>query len=672
MYLLVVFIPLASAAVVGLLGRHLGARGAGLLASGCIGVTFLLSTFIFFEVALGGSKCNIKLLDWFDSGLFTNSWGFLFDTVTCVMLIVVTSVSFLVHMYSIGYMGEDPHFVRFMSYLSLFTFFMLCLVTADNFVQMFLGWEGVGLASYLLINFWFTRIEANRAAIKAVIVNRIGDFGLGLALVVIYTVFKSVNFNCVFGLVSSLSDASINIFGYSVNAVLLISLLLFLGAVGKSAQLGLHTWLPDAMEGPTPVSALIHAATMVTAGVFVLIRCSPLLEYSGKALTVVTIVGALTAFFAGTVGVFQNDLKRVIAYSTCSQLGYMVFACGLSNYSVGMFHLMNHAFFKALLFLSAGVVIHAMCDEQDMRRMGGLRRLLPVSYVMFVIGSLALMGFPFTTGFYSKDAILEVAYVDYYVEGIFSYWLGVLAAFCTAFYSFRLLYLTFLSETNSSKRVLELAHEGPPVMLYALVPLCVGSIFVGYVFKDMFIGLGTSFWNNALYEYSFLGDALLLEAEFLPGLAKLSPVIVSIIGAYVAYALYASERLQGQLLKLLAVKGVREGYGFFVKKWMFDVVYNRYIVGSVLSFGYAVSFKGLDRGAIELIGPTGIVRGVQRATAFVSQLQSGYLYHYIFLMVVGIVLFASALVAHLYSWPMESSAVVLVMFYGILWGLIEK
>lgn len=670
MYVLVVFLPLASAFVVGLFGRHLGKKGAAILSSSCIGLSFLVSTFIFYEVALSGSKANIKLLDWLDSGMLVNSWGLLFDTVTCVMLIVVTSISFLVHLYSVGYMGEDPHFVRFMSYLSLFTFFMLCLVTADNFVQMFLGWEGVGLASYLLINFWFTRVEANRAGIKAVVVNRVGDFGLGLALVAIYFLFKSFDFNTVFALAYTMADASINILGYEVNAIFVVSLLLFVGAVGKSAQLGLHTWLPDAMEGPTPVSALIHAATMVTAGIFVLIRCSPLLEYSGNALVLITVFGGLTAFFAGTVGIFQNDLKRVIAYSTCSQLGYMAFACGLSNYSVGMFHLMNHAFFKALLFLSAGVVIHALMDEQDMRRMGGLVRILPFSFIMFCIGSLALMGFPFTTGYYSKDAILELAAASYSVEGIFAYWLGVLAAFCTAFYSFRLLYLTFLAETNSTPRVLLNAHEGPSIMLIPLVFLAFGSIFVGYIFRDMFIGLGTNFWNNAVFEFNYLGDFLVFEAEFLPASIKLIPVIFSLLGAGLALYVYSSLDVQRALYKLLDFSVVREAYSFFSKKWLFDVIYNHYIVHGVLRFGYSVTFKGLDRGAIELLGPTGIVRSVSTLMKGVSSLQSGYLYHYAFIMIIGLGLGIVTLGTS--GIMMDLGVLLVLLYYGVVLVLQRK
>lgn len=634
MYIAVVFIPLMSALIVGFFGRYLGRKGSAIFSTSSIVVSFLLSVFIFCEVALGGSRSNIKLFSWFESGLLANSWGFLFDTVTAVMLIVVTCVSCLVHLYSTSYMGEDPHLVRFMSYLSLFTFFMLSLVTADNYAQMFLGWEGVGLASYLLINFWYTRTQANKAAIKAIIVNRVGDFGLALGLLGVFFVFRSLDFNVVFPMVYAMKDYSLMVLGYEFNAITAIGLLLFLGAVGKSAQLGLHTWLPDAMEGPTPVSALIHAATMVTAGVFVLIRSSPLLEYSSTALVVITVVGALTAFFAGTVGAFQNDLKRVIAYSTCSQLGYMVFACGLSNYGVGMFHLMNHAFFKALLFLSAGSVIHALMDEQDMRRMGGLFRVVPYTFVMVMIGSLALMGFPFTTGFYSKDVILELAFVNYYVEGIFAYWLGVVAAFFTAFYSFRLIYMTFLGETNSTRRIISGAHDAPLAMAVPLFVLCLGSIFVGYICKDMFIGMGTDFWGNSVFHFNVLGDVLVLESEYLDSSIKNLPVAISIFGGLLALVLYSNYPkafyLVGKPLWL------RDMYVFFNKKWYFDIVYNRYIVNKVLEFGYEITFKKLDRGAIELIGPTGLVRIVKSMSEGVHRFQSGFIYHYVYVMVVGL------------------------------------
>jgi proton-translocating NADH-quinone oxidoreductase chain L len=433
MYLNIVFLPLFGSLSAGLFGRFLGSRGAGFLTTTCLILSLILSFFAFYEVGLSGSPCYIKLLPWIDSEMFYADWGFMFDSLTVIMLIVVTFVSSVVHVYSTEYMGHDPHLPRFMSYLSLFTFFMLILVTADNFIQMFVGWEGVGLCSYLLISFWFTRIQANKAAIKAMLVNRIGDFGLALGIFAIYINFHSVEYATVFASIPQALDKKFLFLGFEFDVLNICSLLLFVGAVGKSAQIGLHTWLPDAMEGPTPVSALIHAATMVTAGVFLIARCSPLFEYAPTILVIITCMGAMTAFFAATTGLLQNDLKRVIAYSTCSQLGYMVFACGVSNYAVGVFHLANHAFFKALLFLGAGSVIHAVADEQDMRRMGGLRRLIPFTYAMIFIGSFSLMGLPFLTGFYSKDVILEVAYAKYTLAGHFSYWLGTLAAF---FYSF--------------------------------------------------------------------------------------------------------------------------------------------------------------------------------------------------------------------------------------------
>ncbi len=445
MYLLIILLPLISALTAGLFGRFIGREGAKWITTSSIFITFLMSCVAFYEVALAGSPCYFEVMTWIDSEMFSTSWGFMFDSLTVVMLVVVTCVSTLVHLYSTEYMGGDPHLPRFMSYLSLFTFFMLILVTADNFLQMFVGWEGVGLCSYLLINFWFARLQANKAAIKAMLVNRVGDFGLALGIFAIFLTFKSIDYATVFAAAPSVIGQTTTFFNFEVDTLTLICLLLFVGAVGKSAQIGLHTWLPDAMEGPTPVSALIHAATMVTAGVFLLARCSPIFEYAPTALVVVTVMGAMTAFFAGTTGLLQNDLKRVIAYSTCSQLGYMVFACGLSGYSVGVFHLANHAFFKALLFLSAGSVIHAMGDEQDMRKMGGLVRVLPYTYAMFFIGSLALMGFPFLTGFYSKDVILEIAYAHYTLHGHFAHWLGTLAAFFYCFLFNEIVVFNFFS-----------------------------------------------------------------------------------------------------------------------------------------------------------------------------------------------------------------------------------
>jgi len=429
MYLILVFLPLISSITAGLFGRYLGPKGSSIVTVISLITTFFSSTFIFYEVAIIGCPVYIKLIPWINSELLNADWGFLFDSLTVTMCCIVTFVSSLVHLYSTEYMAHDPHLSRFMSYLSLFTFFMLILVTADNYVQMFVGWEGVGLCSYLLINFWFTRIQANKAAIKAMVLNRIGDFGLVLGILIIFIKYKAVDYATVFALTPLFVNHEFIFLNISFNLIDIIGFLLLIGAIGKSAQLGLHTWLPDAMEGPTPVSALIHAATMVTAGVFLIARSSPLFEYTPLILKIITVLGACTAFFAATVGLLQNDLKRVIAYSTCSQLGYMVFACGLSNYSVGVFHLSNHAFFKALLFLGAGSIIHAVADEQDMRKMGGLKNLVPFTYSMMVIGSLALIGFPFLTGFYSKDVILEVAYGKYTTEGHFSYVLGTVGAF---------------------------------------------------------------------------------------------------------------------------------------------------------------------------------------------------------------------------------------------------
>ena len=513
MYLSIIFLPLMGSIP----------KGAAFVTILGMSLACLISVALFFEVGLSGSPCYIKLSPWLDCEMFDACWGFYFDSLTVSMCFTVTLISTLVHLYSTSYMSHDPHQPRFMAYLSLFTFFMLMLITADNFIQLFLGWEGVGLCSYLLINFWFTRLQANKAAIKAMVINRVGDVGLALGVFSVFVVFKTCDYSVVFSLVPHVAGVTYNFLGFEVDALSSIGLLLFIGAVGKSAQIGLHTWLPDAMEGPTPVSALIHAATMVTAGVYLIIRCSPLYEYSGVALTVITIFGALTAFIAGTIGLVQNDLKKVIAYSTCSQLGYMVFACGLSNYSVSMFHLINHAYFKALLFLSAGSVIHALNDEQDMRRMGGLLQVLPYTYVMILIGSLALMGFPFLTGFYSKDVILEIAYAKYSLHGTFAHWLGVLSAGITAFYSFRLIYLTFISNPNGFKNAMQKAHDAPLPMAIPLFILCIGSVFVGYLTKDLFIGLGTPFWNNAIYIAP--ENLVMIDAEFIPTYIKWLPVV---------------------------------------------------------------------------------------------------------------------------------------------------
>nr|YP_003434224.1 NADH dehydrogenase subunit 5 [Chattonella marina]BAI70571.1 NADH dehydrogenase subunit 5 [Chattonella marina] len=637
MYLNIVFLPLASGLVAGFFGRKLGPYGAGILTTFCIGFTCFLSFISFYEIGLEGSPCYIDLICWIDSELFSISWGFLFDSLTSVMLIVVTFISTLVHFYSTEYMGHDPHLPRFMCYLSLFTFFMVILVTADNFVQMFVGWEGVGLCSYLLINFWFTRIQANKAAIKAMVVNRIGDLGLALGIFTIYYLFQSVNYITVFSLVPSFCDKTIVFLNIEIHCLTLIGLLLFIGAMGKSAQLGLHTWLPDAMEGPTPVSALIHAATMVTAGVFLLGRCSPIFEYAPQALIVVTVVGAMTCFFSASVGLLQNDLKRVIAYSTCSQLGYMVFACGLSNYSVGIFHLANHAFFKALLFLGAGSVIHGVSDEQDMRKMGGLKKLLPFTYSMMLIGSLSLMGLPFLTGFYSKDVILEVAYSKFSIPGHFAYWLGTIGAFLTAFYSIRLLYLTFLSECNGYRPVFLNVHDAPIRMALPLAILAIPSIFIGYLTKDMIIGFGTNFWGNALFV--FPDNLTLVDSEFIPISMKLLPVIFSIIGGLSSYFFYRYKLKSLSTLKLSLIG--RNLYKFLNRKWFFDKVYNEFINQPLLGFGYITTYKRIDRGIIEMVGPFGLSNLVVQSSVLLKQFQSGKTYHYILIILFSFGIFVS-------------------------------
>jgi len=637
MYLNIIFLPLLSAIISGFFGKKIGSLGSAMLTTTCITFTCILSLFAFYEVGLYGSPCYITLLPWINSDLFYVSWGFLFDSLTVIMLVVVTFISSLVHLYSTEYMVHDPHLPRFMSYLSFFTFFMIILVTADNFIQMFVGWEGVGLCSFLLINFWYTRIQANKAAIKAMLVNRIGDFGLALGIFTIYYTFYSVNYETVFSLVPNFINTTILFLNLELNCLNLIGFLLFIGAVGKSAQLGLHTWLPDAMEGPTPVSALIHAATMVTAGVFLITRCSPLLEYATTALVIITFVGAMTCFFAATVGLLQNDLKRVIAYSTCSQLGYMIFACGLSNYSVGIFHLANHAFFKALLFLGAGSVIHAVSDEQDMRKMGGLKNLLPFTYSMMLIGSLSLMGLPFLTGFYSKDVILEIAYAKYSTAGHFAYVLGCVGAFFTAFYSIRLLYLTFLAECNGYRKVIINVHDSPLRMGLPLAILAIPSIFIGYLTKDMIIGFGSNFWGNSIF---VLPENLnLIDSEFIPQQFKLLPVILSLMGGLSSYFFYSYKF--DVLTNLKTSYFGRQFYKFLNKKWYFDKIYNEFINQNCLTFGYQTTYKIIDRGIIEMLGPYGLSNLVYSNSLAIRKFQTGIVYHYIFVLLIFLTCFLS-------------------------------
>jgi NADH-ubiquinone oxidoreductase chain 5 len=632
MYLIIIILPFLGSCIAGGFGRFIGGNGSVIITTACLFLSFLCSFIAFYEVALMECFVYIKLIPWIDSELLNVDWGFMFDTLTILMCCVVTFISTLVHLYSIEYMAYDPHLSRFMCYLSLFTFFMLILVTADNFVQMFVGWEGVGLCSYLLINFWFTRIQANKAAIKAMIMNRIGDFGLVLGILLIFISFKAVDYATVFSLAPVLNNTKVCFLNIEFSILTLIGFFLLVGAIGKSAQLGLHTWLPDAMEGPTPVSALIHAATMVTAGVFLIARCSPIYEYTPIILELITLLGASTAFFAATVGLVQNDLKKVIAYSTCSQLGYMVFACGLSNYSAGIFHLANHAFFKALLFLGAGSIIHAVADEQDMRKMGGLKNLIPFTYSMIVIGSLALTGFPFLTGFYSKDLILEVAFGKFTVSGHFSFYLGTIGAFFTAFYSTRLLFLTFLSKPNGYRMIICSAYDSSYYICIALGILAIPSMFIGYYTKDMIVGLGTDFWGTAIYVAP--SNMNMIDAEFINQRFKLLPLFFSIGGITTAFLIY---NFQSKLLFKFKITVLgKKFYNFLNKKWFVDKIYNEYFGQFFFNFGYFTSYKVIDRGIFEILGPYGISVIISRISIFINNLQTGYIYHYTFVFLIGI------------------------------------
>jgi NADH-ubiquinone oxidoreductase chain 5 len=640
MLLMIVFLPLIGFCVPQCLGQILGGKGTSYFSTIILFITFFLSCCGFISVIFLEGPAHVILCKWVYLSVLNVNWGFFFDALTMSMLIVITSISSLVHLYSTSYMREDPHLPRFLSFLSLFTFFMILLVTADNFLQMFVGWEGVGLSSYLLINFWFTRIQANKAAIKAMLVNRVGDFGLALGFILIFVIFQSLDYNIVFASVFYFTNYNFFFLGFSINYIELISFLLFIGVLGKSAQMGLHTWLPDAMEGPTPVSALIHAATMVTAGVFLLARCSPIFELAPCTLIVITFFGSCTAFFAASTGLLQNDLKKVIAYSTCSQLGYMVMACGLSSYSVGIFHLANHAFFKALLFLSGGSVIHALGDEQDMRKMGGLKILLPFTYSMFLIGSLALMGFPFLSGFYSKDVILEVAFAKYSSVGLFAYILGTLSAFLTAFYSIRLLYLTFLSESNGHKKIIQNVHEASYAMTIPLFILSCGSIFIGYLTKDMLIGLGSSYWKNAIYTQPY--QLLVIDAEFIPTFYRVLPTIVALLGALSAFIFY--NFYKKFLVNLKFSKYGRSVYIFLNRKWFFDKVFIDLIAQNILVCSFKLTYTIIDRGVLEIFGPLGASTIIKRFFIWLNLVQSGFIFHYSYLMFWNIAFSISILV----------------------------
>jgi NADH-quinone oxidoreductase subunit L len=630
-----VFLPLIAAFIAGFFGKWIGDRGAQLVTCGAMCLAGLCGILTFYDVSVLGHGQIVDLFTWIAAGELHIRWALRLDPLSAVMVMMVSVVSAAIHIYSIGYMAHDKSIPRFMAYLSFFTFFMLALVTADNFVQMFFGWEGVGLCSYLLIGFWYERESANAAAIKAFVVNRVGDFGFLLGIFAVYFIFGSLQFDAVFAGAPDIAGNTIEFLGWQVDALTVTCILLFIGAMGKSAQIGLHTWLPDAMEGPTPVSALIHAATMVTAGVFMVARLSPLFEYAPTALALVTVIGGTTAIFAASVGMVQNDIKRVIAYSTCSQLGYMFFAAGVSAYSAAMLHLFTHAFFKALLFLGAGSVIHAMSGEQDMRKMGGIWRQVPVTYAVMWIGSLALAGIPYFSGYFSKDTILEAAWASETAVGHYAYWMGLFAAFLTAFYSWRLLIMTFHGEPRASHEVMHHVHESPKVMLVPLIFLALGAIFAGGIAEEFFVGdERASFWGSSIL---VLADHDPLEAiHHIPAIISLLPLIAAVSGIAVAYLFYM---FRPEWPALLAER-FRPIYLFLLNKWYFDELYDRLFVRPAFALGRGL-WKGGDGAIIDGLGPDGIAARTIDLAVRAGRLQSGYVYHYAFAILIGTVIMVS-------------------------------
>src|SRR6056300_1346153 len=635
MYLSIVVFPLIGCIFSGLFGRILSPKGSAIISITCVFSSLCLSLLCLFEVGFSRCPTYIKLYPWIDSELFDASWGFLFDSLTSSMCVTVTLISTLVHIYSTSYMSHDPHQSRFMSYLSLFTFSMLMLITADNLLQLVFGWEAVGLCSFLLINFWFTRLSANKAAIKAMVVNRIGDFALALGIFVIYNEFKTVDYSVLFSLVPYYTTKTIYFLQFEFDLITTICVLLFVGAMGKSAQLGLHSWLPDAMEGPTPVSALIHAATMVTAGVFMICRLSPMLEYAPFALDVITVIGALTAIFAATVGMTQFDIKRVIAYSTCSQLGYMFFAAGVSAYPAAMFHLTTHAFFKALLFLGAGSVIHALSDEQDLRKMCGIWKKVPVTYALMWIGSLALAGFPFFAGYYSKDMILEAAYAAQSGVGSMAFWLGCLAAFLTAFYSWRLLIMAFHGAPRASAQVMSHVHESPKVMTLPLLVLAIGAVFAGWLGYELFVGHDMKqFWGASIFILPT--HTAMEDAHHVPTWVKLLPIVLASSGVGLAVLFYAY--WTSMPARIAAI--FRPIYLLFYNKWYFDELYDAIFVRPAVRFGAYLWQRG-DRDTIDGFGPEGMSAFIYRLSGMCSRVQTGFVFHYAFAMLIGVVVLVS-------------------------------
>ena len=622
----ILFLPLIASIISGFFGRYIGDRNSEIVTSTLVSISALLSIYVLYQVIVNQYAENIVIAKWINSGSLDVNWSMLIDPLSAVMLVVITFISSLVHIYSIGYMSHDPHKPRFMAYLSLFTFAMLMLVTADNFIQLFFGWEGVGLCSYFLIGFWFRKESANAAAIKAFIVNRVGDFGFALGIFLVFYLFGTVNYSEVFQQIPTAIDKNLSFLGFEVNAIDLICLLLFVGAMGKSAQILLHTWLPDAMEGPTPVSALIHAATMVTAGVFLVVRCSPIYEYSPMILNLITIIGMTTAFFAATVALVQTDIKKIIAYSTCSQLGYMFFAAGVGAYNVAMFHLFTHAFFKALLFLGSGSVIHAFKEEQNINNMGGVWKKLPYTYALMIIGTLALTGFPFLSGFYSKDAIIEFAYLKGDTIGYYAAGIGIITAFLTSIYSWRLIFKTFNGEYNNRDIKIEETHESPMVMLFPLFILSIGAIFAGFLFKELFIGYGSDnfFWAESI---KFLEP---LSTDHPPiWFLLLTPCLV-LLSIPISYYLFIKNK---ELPNSIASKN-KPLYEFLLNKWYFDELYEVMFIKSSKKLGLFL-WKFCDVTIIDGFGPDGISSFIKKCSIKATKFQSGFIYQYAFVMLIG-------------------------------------
>ena len=631
----ILFLPLSAAIISGFFGKIIGDKASQIVTCSFTTLSAILSSIVLYKVINYSYVNNLIISTWINSGNLNVNWSINVDALSAVMLVVVTFVSALVHTYSIGYMSHDLHKTRFMAYLSLFTFAMLTLVTSDNFLQLFFGWEGVGLCSYFLIGFWFKKENANAAAIKAFLVNRVGDFGFALGIFLIFYIFGTVNYKEVFEQVPLFLDREINLVGINLNSIDLICILLFIGAMGKSAQFLLHTWLPDAMEGPTPVSALIHAATMVTAGVFLVVRCSPIYEYSDLGLSIVTIIGMLTAIFAASVALVQDDIKKIIAYSTCSQLGYMFFAAGVGAYNVAIFHLFTHAFFKALLFLGAGSIIHSFNDEQNINQMGGVWRKIPYTYVLMIIGTLALTGFPFLSGFYSKDAIIEFAYLKNSALGFTASYTGILVALLTSIYSWRLIFKSFHGEYNNQKIKIETIQESPLIMLIPLFFLAFGAIFSGILFKETFIG------HELLY--SFWGDSI----KFLQPLSTdhppkwfliLTPIIVILSIPMSYYFFVKNKNLTNTIVDMN-----KPLFIFLKNKWYFDELYNYIFVNPLKKTGHYL-WKKVDGGVIDRFGPDGISKLINYFSIKAVKFQTGFIYQYAFVMLIGFSLLLTILI----------------------------